>query len=102
MRGLVRPFLEANFPGRPCAVDFGFDTSKPPTPKEIFETAAAARAAGYLANKKRLEEETDWQFEKEETPFPDAGFAMHSRKRGATPLQNAHNRLQNAPRGLDG
>ena len=57
-RSLLRPFLAAKFPGQPVCVDFVFDLTQKPTPKEIFETAAAARNAGYLVDQAELEEAT--------------------------------------------
>ena len=99
VRSLLRPFLAAAFPGQPVAVDFDFDLTKKPTPKEIFETAAAAKSAGYLVDQATLEQETGYKLEKDTAPEGSfggqtpAGFALNAQ----TPLQNAANRLQNAP-----
>ena len=102
-RALLRPFLAAAFPGKPVAVDFDFDLTKKPTPKEIFETATAAKNAGYLVDQSTLEEETGWKLEKApESPSPAPGFAMNSQPKPETPFKNAANGLQNAPRGADG
>ena len=103
-RALLRPFLAAAFPGQPMAVDFDFDLTKKPTPKEIFETATAAKSAGYLVAQAQLEEETGYKLEKDTAPEGDfgvqkpSGFALNAK----TPLQNDENRLQNAPRVSDG
>ena len=102
-RSLLRPFLAAAFPGQPVAVDFDFDLTKKPTPKEVFETATAAKSAGYLVAQDVLEEETGWKLEKApETPPPAPGFAMNSRKEGETPFKNDENGFKNAPRVSDG
>ena len=101
-RALLRPFIEAVFPGRGVAVDFGFDLTKTPTPKEVFETAAAAKAAGYLVDQATLEEETGWKLEKApEAPLPGGGIALNSGTRTQTPLKIDANPLQIAPRVLD-
>ena len=103
-RSMLRPFLAAAFPGQPMAVDFDFDLTKKPTPKEIFETATAAKNAGYLVDQAQLEEETGYKLEKDTAPEggfgaqKPSGFALNAK----TPLQNNENRLQNAPRDLDG
>lgn len=102
-RAMLRPFLAAAFPGRPSAVDFSFDFTQKPTPKEIFETAAAARSAGYLIRQDELEEMTGYALEKDaQSPSPGPGFGLNSKAPAKTPLQNGENRLQNAPRVLDG
>ena len=106
-RGLLRPFLAAAFPGQPVAVDFDFDLTKKPTPREIFETAAAAKSAGYLVDQATLEEETGWKLEKApETPVPGQGSGLPEApsvvRNSQTPLQNDENGLQNAPRVSDG
>ena len=70
MRSLVRPYLEMAFPGRPCAVEFGFDLTEKPTRKEIFETTAVAKQAGYTVDQAVLEEESGWKLEREaQDPF---------------------------------
>ena len=103
-RSMLLPFLAAKFPGKPVAVEFGFDLTKKPTPKEIFDTAAAAKNAGYIVDQQQLEEETGYKLEKDTAPAGDfggqtpSGFALNAK----TPLQNDENRLQNAPRKPDG
>ena len=102
-RAMLNPFLAAAFPGQPVAVEFGFDLTKKPTPKEIFETATAAKNAGYLVDQATLEEETGWKLEKApESPSPVPGFAMNSQPKPETPFKNAANGLQNAPEKPDG
>lgn len=99
VRSLLRPFLAAAFPGQPVAVDFDFDLTKKPTPKEIFETAAAAKSAGYLVDQATLEQETGYKLEKDTAPQGDfggqtpAGFALNSE----TPFKNFANAFKNAP-----
>ena len=104
MRSLVRPFIEEAFPGRPCAVDFDFDLTQKPTPKEIFETAAAARNAGYRIAKEDLEEATGYTLEEVESGgvgsyelgVPGSGFV------GAFPPRNPQLGTRNAqlPNGM--
>ena len=67
-RALLRRFLDFAFPGKPVAVGFGFDFTKPPTPKEVFDTATAARTAGWIIDRKELEEQTGYTL----TPAPEA------------------------------
>lgn len=67
-RALLRRFLVFAFPGKPVAVGFGFDFTKPPTPKEVFDTAAAARTAGWIIDREELEEQTGYTL----TPAPEA------------------------------
>lgn len=103
-RSLVRPYLAKAFPGRPCAVEFGFDFTKPPTPKEVAEVAATLKTAGWRIDQGELEEATGFTLEKEEDPQPQipGGFGAFANKGPATPLQNAKNALQNAPSKTDG
>jgi hypothetical protein len=97
MRDLLRPYLEAVFPGQKIAVEFGFDLTHNPSPKEIFEIAGAAKAAGYIINQEQLEEKTGFKLEKAPESAPMGGGLMMNRKEDkATPLQNDENRLQNA------
>lgn len=67
-RALLKRFLDFAFPGKPVAVGFGFDFTKPPTPKEVFDTAAAARTAGWIIDREELEEQTGYTL----TPAPEA------------------------------
>ena len=67
-RALLRRFLDFAFPGKPVAVGFGFDFTKPPTPKEVFDTATAARTAGWIIDRKELEEQTGYTL----SPAPEA------------------------------
>jgi phage gp29-like protein len=63
-RNMLRDFLAEMFPGQPVAVEFAFDLTQKPTPKEIFETATAARNAGYMIDQTQLEDETGYKLEK--------------------------------------
>jgi hypothetical protein len=102
MRDLLRPYLEAVFPGQKIAVEFGFDLTHNPSQKEIFEIAGAAKAAGYIINQEQLEEKTGFKLEKAPESAPMGGGLMMNRKEDkATPLQNDENRLQNASTALD-
>ncbi len=55
-RGLVRPFLEARFPGRPVCCDFAFDTEKKPSAQDVATVAQTLRAAGWRVDQAELEE----------------------------------------------
>ena len=102
MRDMLRPYLESVFPGKPIAVDFGFDLTHDPTPKEIFEIAAAAKTAGYLIDREQLEEKTGFKLEKApEMAQTDPAFAMNKATPAKTPLQTHENRLQNVAKNLD-
>ena len=81
-RSLLRPFLAAKFPGSPVCVDFAFDLTQKPTPKEIFETAAAARNAGYLVDQAELEEATGFTLVKDSAPAAPqpGGFSLNSKQ----------------------
>jgi hypothetical protein len=97
MRDLIRPYLAVAFPGQKIAIEFGFDLTHNPSPKEIFEIAGAAKAAGYIINQEQLEEKTGFKLEKAPESAPMGGGLMMNRKEDkATPLQNDENRLQNA------
>ena len=90
-RSLLRPYLAAAFPGRPCAVEFGFDFSKPPTPKEVAEVAATLKNAGWRIDQGELEEATGFTLEKEEAENPSmpGGFGAFANKIPAASLQTA-------------
>ena len=81
-RAMVRPFLARKFPGSPVCVDFAFDLTQKPTPKEVFETAAAARNAGYLVDQHELEEATGFTLVKDDAPAAPqpGGFALNSKQ----------------------
>lgn len=102
MRDLIRPYLEATFPGQKIAVEFGFDLTHNPSPKEVFEIAAAAKAAGYIINQEQLEEKTGFKLEKApESASMGGGMMLNRRDSADTPLQNDENRLQNASTALN-
>lgn len=91
-RAMVIPYLVRAFPGKPVAVSFGFDFTKPPTPKEVFEVAALAKQAGWRIDQAQLEEQTGYTLAEDTTPSsggvsasPSGGFpflnkAPHSPK----------------------
>ncbi len=83
-RSLVLPFIQAKFPGRPCAVTFDFD--EPPTAKEVFEIAVAAKSAGWKIAKEQLEEQSGYTLEEDAAQNPLHPYA---------------NGLQNAPQLLN-
>lgn len=96
-RALVVPFLARAFPGRPARVRFGFDFDKPPTPKEIFETAAIAKQAGWRIDKSQLEEQTGYMLEPD-TPAEGGAFG----KPGPLPLLNKEPPARPADQPADG
>lgn len=80
-RAMVIPYLVRAFPGKPVAVSFGFDFTKPPTPKEVFEVAALAKQAGWRIDQAQLEEQTGYTLAEDTTPSsggvsasPSGGF----------------------------
>ena len=101
-RDLISRFLDFNFPGRAHTVDFSFDLTAKPTPKEMADVAVALKSAGYIVDKAELEEATGFTLEKApEIPQMGGGIALNKREETPTPLQNAENRLQNASTALD-
>lgn len=103
-RSLVRPFLAKKFPGRPCAVEFGFDFTKQPTPKEVAEVAATLKTAGWRIDQGELEEATGFTLEKEEaeTPPQSPGLGMFANKPSVPSLQTAPESFKTAPSEPDG
>ncbi|MGN0846823.1 MAG: DUF935 family protein [Kiritimatiellia bacterium] len=69
-RAMLLPFLARAFPGRPACVDFAFDFAKPPSPKEVFDTAAVARQAGWSIDRGQLEEQTGYTLERDAPAAP--------------------------------
>ena len=67
-RTLADTILDRAFPGRPHLAYFAFDTEAVPSPGEVFEDAAKAKAAGYLIDKADLEERTGYRLVKDEPP----------------------------------
>lgn len=76
MRGLVRPYLERRFPGRPCAVDFALDPARKPTALESAQLAATLRTAGWRVDRAELEAATGFALEREEAPAQPSGPAF--------------------------
>jgi hypothetical protein len=90
-RTVTRRLLAARFPGRPVLARFEFDPDPAPSAAEVFETAAKAKAAGYLVDRADLEERTGYSLVKDESS-PLQGFQppLLANKEGeapATPLQ---------------
>lgn len=79
-RDVLRQFLELKFPGKPYCVDFAFDTERKLSAKEIFETAIAARNAGYIIDKVELESQTGYTLKKEEVSSPSPGMLPFANK----------------------
>ena len=92
-RGLLRPYLEAAFPGRPAAASFAVGREAQPSAAELFDLAAKARAAGYLVDMAQLAEKSGYKLEK------DAAAQQQPGNPAGTPLQLAGLPLQNAARG---
>ena len=86
MRGLVRPYLERAFPGRPVCVDFALDAARKPTAQEAAQVAATLRTAGWIVDRAELEEATGFTLEREEAAPAPGGFALaHARKDSTMP-----------------
>lgn len=84
-RAMVIPYLVRAFPGKPVAVSFGFDFTKPPTPKEVFEVAALAKQAGWRIDQAQLEEQTGYTLAEDATPSSEGVSASPS---GGFPFLN--------------
>ncbi len=101
-RDLIKRFLEFHFPGQKRAVDFSFDLTAKPTPKEMAEVAAVLKSAGYLVKQDELEEATGFTLEKApEMPAQGGDFALNKEESIKTTLQNDEKPLQNASKALD-
>lgn len=72
-RALVRPFLEAAFPGKPIAADFKIEAVEKPGKKETADLAVALRNAGYTIDQGELEEAVGFKLEKDAAPQPAPG-----------------------------
>ncbi len=94
MRSLVRPYLERAFPGRPAAVDFGFDPARRPTAQEAAQVAATLRTAGWRVDRAELEEATGFTLEREETPPQGPLGGAFARRARRTPLQTPFNTVE--------
>ena len=79
MRSLVRPYLERAFPGRPAAVDFGFDAEKRLGAKECAEVAATLRAAGWRVDRAELEEATGFTLSEDPGTPPQGALGAFAR-----------------------
>ena len=96
MSALVRPYLRQAFPGRPCAVDFAFDFSERPTPKEVFEMQALAKQGGYTIAQDELEEATGFTLEKLPDAAPQGPFGGLSLNAApATPFKTTKTPFKN-------
>lgn len=88
-RGLVRPYLERAFPGRPCAADFAFDLERRATPQEAAQVAATLRTAGWRVGRAELEKATGYTLEREEAPAAPAPAPAALAKAKAAPPADA-------------
>lgn len=100
-RQLAGPILDRAFPGRPQLAYFAFDQDPTPTADELFETAAKARAAGYLFVQAELEEKSGFKLEKDTAmsadPTAGGGWSlMNSRADRANPDSSTGNTRENA------
>ena len=101
-RDLIKRFLEFHFPGQKRAVDFSFDLTTKPTPKEMAEVAAVLKTAGYLVKQEELEEATGFSLEKApEMPSQGGDFSLNKEDGKKTALQTHEKPLQNDSRALD-
>ena len=108
----TRYFARKLFPND-CRVKFELGTDRTATPDEMFDLGAKAKTAGYRLTKEYLETETGCTLEDDpsgggfgsQSPLMNGELASKPLVNGAhsadTPLQNAANRLQNAPKSDD-
>lgn len=72
--------LDANFPDLPHLASFDFETAKPASAKEIFETAVIAKQAGLLINLEEMQQKTGYTLTREvipqQQPFGQAANAQ--------------------------
>ena len=98
-RQLVRPFLEAAFPGRPVVASFELGGETEPTPAEVFEMGAKARSAGFTIAQDELEEATGYTLEKDASgALPGMAGALMGKAR----LQTAPGSFKTACKKPDG
>lgn len=76
-RGIVKPFLQDTFFGRPVAVDFALDLPTKMTAKESAELAGLLRNAGYTVKQEELEKAVGFTLEKYEA-MPPVGIARRA------------------------
>ena len=101
-RSLVLPFIQAKFPRQPCAVNFDFDFDEPPTAKEVFEIAVAAKSAGWKIAKEQLEEQSGYTLEEDVTNAPTGQFgAPYVNKAPATAFKTRLKGFKTAPNDAD-
>ena len=101
-RDLIKRFLEFHFPGQKRVVDFSFDLTTKPTPKEMAEVAAVLKNAGYLVKQEELEEATGFTLEKApEIPSQGGDFSLNKEDGEKTALQTHEKPLQNDSKALD-
>jgi len=94
-RTVTRRLLAARFPGRPVLARFEFDPDPAPSADEVFETAAKAKAAGYLVDRADLEERTGYSLVKDESaPLPGFQTPFTANKEGAAPATPLQTPLQ--------
>lgn len=60
--------LDTNFPGRPHLASFDFETAKPASAKEVFETAVIAKQAGLLIDLEEMQQKTGYTLTREIAP----------------------------------
>jgi hypothetical protein len=95
--------LKRLFPGKPVLAQFAWDTEKKRTSREVLEDAGYAKTAGLAIDIGQVSELTGYKLEKAPETPPQGGFGgLAGGLNAKTPLQNDENRLQNAPRDLDG
>ena len=99
MRSLIKPFLANKFGAQPCTVEFALDFPAERTAKEAAEVAATLKNAGWRVDQGELEKAVGFTLEREETAPQMPSFANAKAK---TPLQNAKDGLQIAPKNPDG
>jgi len=90
-RTLADAILDRAFPGRPHLAYFAFDTEAVPSPGEVFDDAAKAKASGYLIDKADLEERTGYRLVKDEsTVSAPVGSPFMNREKGQRSKVKGH------------
>ena len=99
-----RRALAAMFPGRPALASFSLRTKQEKDVGAAVESISKLSAAGYQVDPGQVEAETGYKvtLKPAADPLPGRFTGMNRAVPGRTPLQNDENRLQNAPRDLDG
>ena len=99
LRSLIRPYLAAEFGGRPCAVDFALDFPAERSAQDAANVAATLKQAGWRVDQGELEKAVGFTLERAE---PDPQMPAFARAKAEKPLQTHEKALQIAPGAADG